>query len=167
VTSYFHDILVLYNGGVIERYSWPSFTLRTQWLESIYLEDEGDVGAACIRLNSIGILAMSIKQNDFHWRIDFFDTHMQRTHRGVPLTNNGTADLWDFPFISLNNHEWLVMDLSSVPKMLLFFDKNGQLKQQVESESSNMAQIDENFLVLRKKTGLYLYILPQEASLEL
>lgn len=162
VTTCFHDILVLYNGGGgIERYSWPSFILKTKWSESTYLESNDDLGAACIRLNNMGVLAVSIKQSDFHWRIDLFDTHMRRTHRGVSLTNYAIADLWDFPFISLNNHEWLVIDLSSMPETLLLFDKNGQLKQEVGSESSSLAQMGKNFLVLRKTTGLYLYKLPQ------
>ncbi|CAF4681402.1 unnamed protein product, partial [Rotaria magnacalcarata] len=80
-----------------------------------YLQENNDTGAAQIRLNNIGILAMSINQEDLHWRIDLFDVRMQRIHCGIPLTNNGTADLWDIPFISLNNNEWLVMDLRSMP----------------------------------------------------
>ncbi|CAF0823608.1 unnamed protein product [Rotaria sordida] len=160
VTSYFHDVLLLYKHDSIKRYSWPSFKLKTMWPKSSYLEENSDSGASCIRLNDIGILAISIRQEDLHWRIDLFDTQMQRIHRGVPLTNNG-RDHWNFPFISLTNNEWLVMDESSRPQMLTLVDKNGKLKQQIEKEGYNLAIMGGRFLVLRHSNSLLLYKLSQ------
>ncbi|CAF3044374.1 unnamed protein product [Rotaria sp. Silwood2] len=156
ITSYFHDVLLLDDEGLIYRYSWPSFTLKATWQKSIYLEDS-DSKAACIRLNDMGILAISITQKDLHWRIDLFDAHMQRIHRGVPLTNNGTANLLDFSFISLTNNKWLVMDRSSRPQMLTLVDKDGKLKQQTQKKGINVAVMGRTFLVLRDDTGLLLY----------
>ncbi|CAF3461029.1 unnamed protein product [Rotaria socialis] len=163
VTSYLHDVLLLDNDGFIKRYSCPSFKLKASWPEKVYLRENNDTGAAQIRLNNIGILAISIKQEDLHWRIDLFDVQMQRIHRGIPLTNNGTADLWDIPFISLNNNEWLVMDLRSMPQMLLLVDENGKIQQQVERGGSNVALMGRTYLVLRDSTGLQLYKVSQES----
>ncbi|CAF3658758.1 unnamed protein product [Rotaria sp. Silwood1] len=157
VTSCFHDVLLLDTTGFIYRYSWPSFTLKTTWPENMFLEEVSDSGVGCIRLNDIGMLAMSIKQKDLHWRIDLFDAQMRRIHRGVSLANNGTANLWDFPFISLTNNEWLVMDLISKPQMLTLVDKEGKIKQQIQKKGSNLALMGNKFLVLRYETGLLLY----------
>jgi hypothetical protein len=163
ITCYFRDILLLDDNGIIERYIWPSFTRKKRWSSSKYLEEDNDSKASRIRLNNTGILAMSIKQKDFQWRIDLFDTQLQRIHRGVPLTSNGTADSNFFLFISLTNHEWLVMDYWSKPKRLLLLDKNGTLKEEVEKEGFNLALMGKEFLVLRDGTGLSLYKLSQEA----
>jgi hypothetical protein len=165
VTTYCHDILLLYNIGIIKRYSWPSFTRKITWPRSEYLEKNNDYKAECIRLNSIGMLAMSIKQKDSYWRIDLFDTQMQRIHRGVPLTNTGTSDSYGYPFISLINNDWLVIDPNSRPRILSLVDKTGKLKQQLPINASNLALMGNKFLVLLSTlTGLHLYKLPQETK---
>jgi hypothetical protein len=165
VTTYCHDILLLYNIGIIERYSWPSFTRKTTWRRKEYLEKNNDCNAEYIRLNSIGMLAISIRQKDSYWRIDLFDTQMQRIHRGVPLTNNRTNDPGRYPFISLINHDWLVIDPNSYSKILSLVDKTGKLKQQLPINASNLALMGNKFLVLLSTlTGLHLYKLPQETK---
>jgi hypothetical protein len=105
---------------------------------------------------------MSFKQKDLHWRIDLFDTQLQRINRGVLLPSIGTAELYDFQFIYLLNHEWFVMDRDSKPQMLLLLEKNGTLKQQVENENYSLALMGEEFLVLRNKAGLHFYKLSQK-----
>jgi hypothetical protein len=55
------------------------------------------------------------------------------------------------------------MDLSSKPQMLSLVDKKEELKQQLEIFASNLTLMGQKFIVLRNKTGLYLYKLTQEA----
>jgi hypothetical protein len=104
------------------------------------------------------MLAISIRQKDLQYRIDLFDTHLQRTHRGIALTSNNVVDNdCYFPFISLTNAEWLVNNFWSTPKSVLLLDKNGVLKQQVEKGGFNLAVMGKEFLVVRDHTGLHLY----------
>jgi hypothetical protein len=161
ITCYFRDIFLLYNKDIIEHYLWPSFTRKKIWSNE-YLEKDSDSGVSSIRFDSTGTLAMSIKQKDFHWRIDLFDTQLQRIHRGAPLTAKATIDFYYFPFVSLVNYEWLALNPDSTLQMLLLLDKNGTLKKQVEKQASNLALMGEKFPVLRNKTGLHLYKLSQK-----
>jgi hypothetical protein len=163
VTCYFHDILLLYDNYDIERYLWPSFIRKKIWSSNEYFEKDVDSGVSCIRFNNIGILAMSIKQKDFYWRIDLFDTKLQRINRGVLLPSSGSADSYAFQFISLLNHEWLPMNYEFEPQILLLLEKNGTLKQQTKKEGFSLALMGKSFFVLRDETGLHLYKLSQKA----
>jgi hypothetical protein len=159
VTSCDYDMFLLRadETRTIARYSLPSFTLKKEWSDDKYLDKDNDKIARCIRVNNNGVLGMTIKQNDLHWRIDLFNMQMQRLSRGVPFTNVGEDGAWQCTFSPMTNNEWLVMNNSSKPQMLSLFDKEGKLKKQVKKDGNNVVFMGTEFLVLRDDNGLYLY----------
>ena len=73
----------------------------------MYLDTDMDKIARCICVNDNGVLAISIKQNDSHWRIDLFDTQMKRLFHDASFINHRQDGLWRCMFSPMTNNEWL------------------------------------------------------------
>ena len=157
VATYCHDLFLIRKNGVVEHYLLPSFTQKKKWSRSIYLDQDRDKIARCIRINSNGVLAISIKQNDSHWRIDLFNTQMKLLYHGPSFMNHRQDGPWRCMFSPITNNEWLMMNNSSTSQMLSILDKEGKLKQEIKRSGSNVALMGTEILVLRDHAGLYLY----------
>ena len=68
------------------------------------------MGINCIRIIN-QYLGMTIKENNFSWRIDIFDIlTMNRIHRGNTIEQNNGLSNWIGIIFPIDNFQWLFAD---------------------------------------------------------
>ena len=162
ITCDAHAMYLLYSSRFarLERRSlFAPHAIEQQWSHPSFLR-HGDFLAQCIRINEWNILAMTIKDQSGHWRVDLFDGfNLRRLHRGHSL-GQGVPGMRNC-LLTPSNQRWIVINNCILSEQVILLDEQGRVKARTHitkpSGCLNLCSVGNQWIAMTLKDKLRLY----------